>query len=365
MAESLLNVLEHPQTQVILDRSQDILVTMKQVEDWWGYDLLTRKPSPAYNDYGLFQGTDLDLACFLYALSERDAVINIPVYKSMTQTKVKTDEVLTSKTNRHGKIIGLGANRHFFSFNVKILDQNVIGQDEVGAPRTFALTNYFGNWYEGWKEIQFTPTLKENKFITENSLWSGQKIYFKNFVHPNRWTSFFGHHYVITKLLIERLEDEARYLNGVIKYMKENGVEFKWGEGPEEHEYEYGEKKSIKFNAFEVEVFVPACEIKGEYEKYPLGHAELALAYQKRKALNRAIGRLRFMTRATEMAHHQNPTAMPVWLKNVKWEPDFKKPGGRSKWMRLKLFQPTVGEHSVSILKREYEKSQMVNADAY
>lgn len=364
IAESL-NIIKHPITKVILDRSTEILMPLKEVEDWWGYDLMARKPSPAYDEYGIFQGTDLDLACFLYALSERDAVINIPVYKSMTQKKERVDEKVTSQYNRNGKIIGLGANKHFFSFNIKILDQNVIGQDEVGRPRTFSLTDYYGKWYEGWKTIQFTPTLRENKFITESGLWSGNKIYFKNFAHPNRWTSFFGHHYVITKLMIERLEDEAKYLNGVIKWMQENGVKFEKGEGPEEHEYEYGDKKQMKFKASEVEVFVPESCIIGEYEKYPLGMAELALAYQKRKALNRAIGRLRFMTRATEMAHFQNPAALPSWLQGVTWEDGFKKPGGRTTWKRLKLYQPAVGEYSVSILKREYEKSQTVSADSY
>jgi len=195
--------------------------------------------------------------------------------------------------------------------------------------------------------------------ITEN------KIYFKNFVHPNRWTSFFGHYYLITKLMIERLEDESKYYNSLIKQMAEAGITFPKGEGPESHEYEYGESKQMKFKAFEVEVFVPECEIKGEYPKYEFNHTHLALLYQFRKNLRSGLDRLRFMTRATEMAHYQNPNSMPAWLQNVKWENDFKKSGGRTKWQRLKLFQTAVGEHSVSILKREYEKSQTVSAYSY
>ena len=106
------------------------------------------------------------------------------------------------------------------------MDQNVIGTDKVGDYRTFSLTDYDGSWYPGWDIIEFVPTLNENKFITENSLWSGNKIMFKNFVHPNRWTSFFGQYYVISKLMIERLAEESKYLNAEIKAMQKEGIKF-------------------------------------------------------------------------------------------------------------------------------------------
>ncbi|MCK5600565.1 hypothetical protein KAR91_01780, partial [Candidatus Pacearchaeota archaeon] len=72
---------------------------------------------------------------------------------------------------------------------------------------------------------------------------------------------------------------------------------------------------------------------------------------------------LRFMTRASEYAHYRNSDRMPAWLKNVAWEEDFVEPGKRTKWERLKLFQPKVGEQSVSILKRTFVKSATVSAD--
>jgi len=365
VAQSLMNILIHPVVMDTLNRTSDITNSMNEALSWWDYDLLSRRPSPAYNEDGIFTGTDLDMACFLYALAERDAVINLPVYKSMGKSKTRTDEALTSKADRHGKIIGIGANKNFFSFNIKILDQNVVGQDYVGAPRTFSLTDYTGSWHKGWKEIQFVPTMKENGFITENKLWSGYKIIFTNFVHPNRWTSFFGKYYVISKLMIERLEDEAKYYNAVMKQMKEAGIKFPYEEGPESHEYEYGDSKQMKFNAYEAEIFIPECEITGEYSKIEFNQANLVATYEKRKILNKAISKLRFMTRATEYAHYVNPRAMPAWLQNVMWEEGFVKPKGRTKWRRLKLFQPAVGVQSVSILERQYEKAQTVSADAY
>ena len=54
---------------------------------------------------------------------------------------------------------------------------------------------------------------------------------------------------------------------------------------------------------------------------------------------------------------------MPHWLENVKWENDYVVPGKRIKWERLVLFQPGVGKRSVSIRKRNYEKSEIVSKD--
>jgi len=365
VAQSLKTLLENPLVESILDRSCDPRLTAETVKSWWGYDLMTRKPSPAYNDYGIFKGTDLDLACFLYELSGRGAVINIPEYKSHTKSKKKTDQVLTSKYNRNGAITGVSANKDFFSFNVNIIDQNVIGEDKVGDFRTFSLTDKRGDWYQGWRVIQFVPTLRENKFITENKMWSGHKIVFKNFIHPNRWTSFFGHHYVITKLLMERLDDEAKFLYGEMKRILAAGITYPKGKGPKTGTYEYGEGKQEKFPAFTAKIYIPDTHIAGDYTMVETSQKGLVKAYNDRKYyVYSLIPALRFMTRASEYAHFINPDRMPAWLKNVNWESGFKiPPRGQVLWDRLKLFQPKVGELSVSILKRSFEKSATVAAD--
>ena len=79
--------------------------------------------------------------------------------------------------------------------------------------------------------------------------------------------------------------------------------------------------------------------------------------------MNRMKDFLRFMTRVTEYAHYINPERMPAWIKNVTWEDGFREPGKRTDWQRMKLFQPEVGKHSVSILKRTYQKADQVNAE--
>lgn len=366
IANSLTTLLDNEVVKAILDRSTDVNKSViNTVKSWWGYDLMTRKPSPAYDTYGIFKGTNLDLACFLYELSGRGAVINIPTYESHSRSKKRKDQKLLSKYNRNGLVTGVSANKDFFSFNVNIIDQNVIGEDKVGDFRTFSLTDKFGEWYQGWRTIEFVPTLRENKFITENKLWSGSKIIFKNFIHPNRWTSFFGHHYVITKLLIERLEDEASFLHMEMKRLLVSGITYPEGEGPKSYESEYGKSKQQKFPAFECKIYIPDTQISGDYNLIDMTQEELVKVYNTRKEyLFTIIPALRFMTRASEYAHYKNPERMPAWIKNVTWEPGFKiPPRGRTQWDRLKLFQPKVGEHSVSILKRSYEKSATVGAD--
>ncbi|MCF8019874.1 MAG: hypothetical protein K9L62_10785 [Vallitaleaceae bacterium] len=362
IAQSLKTILKNSLVHTILNRAEDITSVCEEVTGWWNYDLFKRKPSPAYNEYGIFQGTDLDLACFMYALSGRGAVINIPTYKTHTQSKIRTDQVLKSKDNRHGELLSVSANKYFFSFNINILDQNVIGEDKVGDYRTFSLTGKDGEWYEGWKTIQFEPTLKENRFITESKLWSGNRIVFTNFIHPNRWTSFFGHHYVISKMLEDRLTDQAAYLNTEVKRIKAAGVDFPSGKGPSSYDYDYGEGVQKKFVAFEAMIYIPDTYISGKYEKYTTDQAGLVAAYEDRTSLIKVINKLRFMTRASEYAHYINPGRMPSWIKNVAWEEGFKIPGKRIEWQRLKLFQPAVGQRSVSILKRTYTKSTRVAA---
>jgi len=362
VATSLKTLLDNPIIGSVLNRNMDIIPGAKVALEWWNYDLFNRKPSPAYDEYGIFRGTDLDLACFLYALAGRGAIINIPTYKAHTQTKVREDQVLKSKDNRNGELLSVGANKSFFSFNINVMDRNVIGEDQVGDYRTFSLTDKSGEWYDGWRTIQFEPTLRENRFITENKLWSGHKIVFKNFIHPNRWTSFFGAHFVITKMLIERLEDEAKFLNAQIKALKAAGIEFPSGSGPSSYSYDYGKGVSKKFQAFECKIFIPSSKIKGEYQKCEETTDALVNAYNRRKELNAIVKKLRFMTRASEYAHYKNPERMPSWIKGVSWETGFKEPGKRIQWERLKLFQDKVGEFSISILKRSFEKSATVAA---
>jgi hypothetical protein len=366
VAKSLKSLLEDPMVLNTLNRNSDIMPVAEEAVGFWSYDLLNRKPSPAYNEYGLFQGTDLDLACFMYSISERGAVINIPRYKGMRQKRQRVDQVVTSAENRHGKITGVQANKDFWTFSVNVYDENVVSADKVGDYRTFTLTDLNGAWYPGWDRIEFVPTLNENKFITENKLWSGNTIVFRNMIHPNRWTSFFGRHYVISKMIIERLTEESAFLNSEIKAILAAGINFPSdSDGPKSYEYgEKGDTKSVKVTSFQSELFMPDTKYVGTYPTIPRTQAGLVDAYQTRLQYQRLIKKLRFMTRATEYAHSIAPDRIPAWIKGVKWEPGFKtSTRSRTIWERFPLFQDKVGEHSISLLRRWTEKSARVAAD--
>ena len=364
VAQTLKTVLDNQFMKDILNKNSDITITLNEVSSWWKYDLFSRKPGPAYEDDGTFLGTDLDLACFLYELADRNAVINLPEYKSLRKTRMKEGQMIVSKDNRHGCLLGLNANKDTFLFSIKIKDMNVITTESVGDFRNFSLTDFAGDWYDGWKKIEFLPSAKENNFLTESKILEGNHITFKNFSHPNRWISFFGQYYFITKCLIDRLTEEAAYYNSEIKKMLEEGIRYPVTETLVDWPKQESEKgKSIKVKAFNVEIDVP--ENDTTFPVYEHNQINLVRLTRLRKQyVYRTIPKLRFATRATELSYYNNKSdALPAWLQDVKWEKDYVVPGKRTKWERLVLFQPGVGERGVSIRKREFEKSEIVNVN--
>ena len=363
IAETLRNIQFDPCMNTISNKSEDLSDIIEYVKGFWSYDLMTRKPGPAYDQDGVFKGTDLDLACFLYELAGRGAVINIPTYKGFRQKKFKEGQMLTSKENRHGAIMSLNSNRNNFTFSVKIKDANVMTTDSIGDYRNFAVTDFAGKWYDGWKTIQFMPEKNENKFITENKLWSGNSIIFKDFIHSNRWTSFFGQYYFITKFLIQRLTEERQYLNGLKKQMVKEGIVYPVVSGelppPKSYVDEHIDKgKQIQVNSFIAEVDFPKTD--DEFIKYDYTSDNLKKVNELWKKYGKDVSKLQFMTRATEYAHFSHPERFPSWVKNTKWESDYKLKGKRVKWDRLVLYQPGVGEQAVAIRKRSFQKAERV-----
>jgi len=359
-AQSLTSLLETQLMDDIINRDSDILASVDEVVYWWGYDLMSRSPGPAYRD-GVFVGTDLDLACFIYALANRGAVINLPKYKGLRARTRREGEMITSAENRHGNVIGLTSNKDVFSFSVRIKDMNVMTSDSVGAFRNFALTDLEGEWYKGWQKIEFLPSADENKFITENQLWTGNMVIFKNFVHPNRWTSFYGQYYFITKAMISRLTEQASHLNREIKRLLEEGIEYppESTEAPRSHGRTTKEAgKKIKVPAFQVEVDFP--ELVGEYPTYEATQENLIEITRMRKKMISTTTKLRFATRATELAlfkYGQNK--MPAWLKDKEWEKGYRQPGKRTDWDRLTFNDDEI----LGLRKRVWEKTETVAND--
>jgi hypothetical protein len=372
VAQTLVNVIDSPRLQTILDRTKPIQPVIDELMSHWSYDLYTRKPGAAYTEDGVFTGTDLDLACFLFALAERGAVINIPKYTSRRPKQETQGEIITSADNRHGKILGVTANKEIFSFSIRINDANVMTTDTVGNFRNFMIVDIDGTWYDGWKTIEFVPSAKENDFLTNNKLWTGNSVVFKNFIHPNRWISFYGQHYYATKVLLDRLTEEASFLKAMAADMRAKGIVI-GGNGGEKKEWPkktvVGDQKSIKIKVMEAEAEYP--EFVGDYPKDALTMlpeytgstpSELlkAVENRSRNLTYSIIPKLRFPVRATECAfflHGDNGNKMPTWIENAKWDKDFVVAGKKKVWNRI------VFTRGVALRYRNFEKSEVVAAD--
>ncbi len=368
---TLKNILDNPAMQFIIDRSLPLDEVIDRVQKYWTYDMYTRKPGPALRD-GVFEGTDLDLACFLTALSDRGAVINIPHYKSMRPATIVEGQRISSKGNRHGKVLKLVSNKDVFSFGINIMDMNVMTTDSVGDFRTFSLTAPDGNWYDGWSSIGWDPSAKENQFLSENELWTNNKVIFKYFVHPNRWISFYGQYYFITKALISRLTEQAADNFVQMKAMLAAGIKYpESGEGAKKVWPKTSKEpgKSVKFESLEVEVDFP--NTKTEFPQ--LDHSQenlILLTDQRRYWNNTVIPTLNFSARITEYAFYKHgekkdgDVKMPAWLSGgTVWESGFKFPRKKIEWERIKFMQPGVGEFSVAIRKRKKTKSEIMAMD--
>jgi len=365
VADSLLNIFDSENMKNILDRSKNTQSVIDKIFEYWGYDLFSRSPGPAYSDDGIFVGTDLDLACFLFALAERGAVINLPEYEGRRPKQITAGEMIVSKNNRHGKVSGVLANKENFSFSVRINDMNVMTTDSVGNFRNFLVVDFDGTFYDGWKTIDFIPNAKENDFIEQFKIASGNKISFKNFIHPNRWTSFYGQYYYLTKVLLERLTEEAKFLKTTAAAMREKGL----GEEVEKKVWAkkttVGNKESILVKVFEAEVSFPDFQNVFEAQSLLVDYkgttdAELLKALEDRSRIlsYSIIPKIRFFTRATEFAFHFNSNdgnKKPAWIRNVDWNRSFVFPGKKKVWNNLEL------SNDVSIRYRVYDKSEIVS----
>jgi len=368
VAATLKTIHENSDLINILNRQNDSINLCNTIDGYWKYDLYNRKPSPAeYDESGKLIPTDLDLATFMYALWDRGAVINFPTYKSKRPMTIREGQNVVSKDNRHGKVIGLTSNENVFTFGVRIIDQNVVSTDQVGFPRTYLFTDLTGKWYEGWRVVNWLPTASENKFLNENKLWTGNQVVFKNFVTPEKWLSFYGQYYFITKAMIQRLEDEKRFVKEQIKDISSKlpPEEVKKIIPPAVKTTYKVEGEKIKINCFQVEIDIP--EFKNEFSNHPNLNKEkemgsLGFWRDREKTLTSFLSKFRFICRCIEKAAYDMNVIehFPAWLKDVKWEANYREPGKRTDWNRLVLVQPAPGERGIAIRCRVWEKTETV-----
>jgi len=379
VANTLLTILDNSIVKQIQDRSSWFSEeVIKYVLDFWNYDLLTKKPGIAYTDDEL-KYTTLDLATFLMALVDRNAVIVLPEYERMRPKTIKDTQISLSSTNRMGQCLNLISNQTVFNFGVRIKDVTVIdtkkdGSQVPGSFRTFLMTGMDGSLYDGWKKIDFVPNAKENNFLNNKDLWDINNIRFDYFVNPEKWISFYGQYYFIAKVLIDRLAEERNQVSKLKQNILNSGIKY-----PSKPDEWFGDeiknpdtKKEKKYDTVKVMTFEAEVDLPRNDSKFPeVNHdsTNLSKLYYQEKRLNKYLERLRFLTRSIELAFankhsldnsNEGKFIYPSWIKNFGWEYDFRLPGKRSKWFRLKIVQPAVGALSVALRYRWAEKSQKV-----
>lgn len=364
-ADSVKDVvtLQHPYAQLIINRRQPI--TKEMVDAILGQSLFSwegRNPRPALDQYGNFQCTDLDLLSFIAPFADRGAVIEIPHYRNRRKIVVKSDERKVG-AKQFGPVTGLTSNKDVFSFSVRIFDTSIVSKDpvtekeSVGAHRNYMLVDCDGNWYHDWDKIVWDPTRAENEFLTKNGLWTGNVVYFKNYVHPNRWQSVFGAPYFLKKMLIARLDDEAGFYRKEVKRLEETGLTFPDGVKkpyvPAEYE---GATKPIKVGTLEAVLDLP--EFSGSY--YPMVPIQMDLvdAYRRQKHITYSVKpAVQFVVRANEAAYYRfGEGRVAHWMGSRTWK-TWKTPKGRTDWNQIVLSPECAFRY------REKEVTEQVSAE--
>jgi hypothetical protein len=304
-----------------------------------------RSPKPALDLNGNFQATDLDLLSFLLPMVARGAVIEIPKYENRRKTVVKENERKIG-SNNFGSITGLTSNKDVFSFSVRIFDRTIAVRDPstevetIGAHRNYMLVDCDGTWYDGWNKIVWNPTASENTFLTESKLWTGNSVYFKHYVHPNRKQSVYGAPYLLLKMLSGRLTDEASFYRSEVKRLESLGILLPEGEKavsvPTVRE---GASESARFETMEMVLDMPS--FGGSYSPAENSVEGIVEAYRRQKYLTYTLKPLvQFVIRADEAAFYrygEKEGYIAPWMKGRSWKTGYRLPKGRSVWNQMVL----------------------------
>ena len=349
LAETVKSVvsLENEYARMIMDRSTRI--DEDTIAAIMGQSLMTwegRNPAPALDSDGNFQGTDLDLLSFLMPMADRGAVIEIPRYRNRRQVVHRANERKIG-SNQFGAVTRLVSHKDALSFSVGMHDETIVrrdpqtGREQIGRPRNYMIVDCDGHWYDGWDRIMWNPSAAENQFLTEKGLWTGNSVVFKYYVHPNRWQSVFGAPYLLQKMLIERLNDEAHFYGAEAERLIIMGISCPSGTGGEkfpstrpEHE---GETKPIKVETIEMVLDVP--EFSGRYASVSENSKGLVSAYEHAKHLTYTVRPfVQFCVRANEAAYYTfGEGKVAHWMQDRQWVSGWRTPKGRVAWEMMPL----------------------------
>ncbi len=282
IAKSLANLHQSKLVQATLDRSNDLDKIVDEVfSSLWTPDLINRNPCFEYvqgEDGKRYKETSFDLLPLLLNFSLRSAFVNQKYYNNLRPSTKKSNELVISKENRHGPVLQVNAHKESHAFSILIKDFNVVqmpsnGFERVGAPRRFTIIDDAGNWYEGFKGLEFIANLTENELFNRQKLLDKDgSINFKYFVHPARAMAIYSAGYLITKLVEERRADEAKFYRDLAKQLEEKeGISLP--EIEEDPSWKFYFKKNRRMAKFiPKKIFMKKSEVS---EKYP-GETDVA-----------------------------------------------------------------------------------------
>ncbi len=361
--------LKNEYAQTIMNRNQTIdedflgAIMAQGVMSYEG-----RNPIPALDENGNFQCTDLDLLSFLVPIAARGAVIEIPKYINRRRKVVRKGERRIGSSH-FGPIIGLVSNKDVFSFCVKIHDKSIVtknpqtGEESVGGFRNYMLVDCDGYWYNGWDRIIWDPSAEENNFLKEKNLWTGNSVYFKHYVHPNRWQSVYGAPHILKKMLLERIDDEAGFYRREVERLLAMGIKFpRSTNGNEKVSFPVAKSgKTEKINVRTLEMLITMPSFSGNYQPVASTQAGLVYASNRQKNLSYSMKpSVQFMTRANEAAFmfygfdENGDVKIPNWMGSRTWNPWRVTP-------RSSLYQQMVLSNEMSLLYRQKVKTEHVS----
>ena len=319
-----------------------------------------RRPTPALDGAGNFVGTDLDLFSFLVGISRRGPVIEVANYHNRRQV-VKREGERRVGSATFGKIVGLTSHKDVLSFSVLVVDPSIIrtwedGSETMGAFRNYMLVDLDGHWYDGWDHIKWKPSVPENAFLEERRLWTGNTVYFKHWVHPNRYQALYGAPYMLTKLAVDRINDEAEFYSAEMRRLEATGIFLPDGEKkPYEGSSYVGDTRPITVRTIEAIFDHPP--FTGSYK--PVSHNQKGLieAYRRRKYLRYTLRpALQFVARADEAAfmhYGGDGLRLPYWAQGAHWLDFQESPRHRIVWSRMELAQGAAMRVRIRDIKQQ------------
>ena len=367
IAETVKDIarMKNEYARTIMDRTQTIdeefigAIIAQGIMSYEG-----RNPRPALDENGDFQCTDLDLLSFLMPIAARGAVIEIPRYRNRRRI-VKRQGERKIGSNQFGPITGMVSNKDVFSFSVRIHDKTIVvkdpqtGEEEIGAFRSYTVVDCDGYWCNGWDRIVWDPSAEENEFLSRNKLWTGNTVYFKNYVHPNRWQSVYGAPHLLKKMLVARLDDEARFYRAEVKRLLDAKIAFPVGEKkPFRPTVATGEAEKIEVETMDMQLAIPAFSV--QHESVPLTQEGLLSAHRRQKLLTYSWKpAVQFGVRANEAAFMcyglDGGVKIAHWMDGRTFEPWKKTP-------RSAEFNRMVLSNDMALMYRLKTKTEHVSA---